>query len=74
MLYVKELKDILSDEEAFNKTSNYYYENHKCEKLNKEHKVYLNYIISSDNSDKVLKLGKCNHCNKVYYTETYLEK
>jgi hypothetical protein len=70
MELINDLKEILTNED-FVKTNNFYYEKHFCNSINKTEKVELKYKISLDSSDKIVKLGKCKHCNLVFYNENF---
>jgi hypothetical protein len=71
LLHADELKDILNNSIEFVKTSNYFFENHHCCVLNDIVKVQLKYTIAENTSDRILKIGKCEHCNNSYYTENF---
>lgn len=61
------LKDIILNANSFEKSKNYYFENHICEKTGNNTKVNLDFKLSNENNDKIMKLGICQHCKKVFY-------
>ncbi|MDR1532298.1 MAG: hypothetical protein LBS62_08960 [Clostridiales bacterium] len=74
---LSELKAMLSDTEPV-LTRNYYYENHLCPLMRQPPeapdslvKVPLEYKISTESDGKILKLGRCPNCGKVYIHEDY---
>lgn len=67
MELLESLKDIISNASSFEQTKNFYFINHICEKTGDTVKVNLNYKLSTDNNDKIMKFGICDHCKKVFY-------
>lgn len=67
MELLENLKDIFNTASSFEQTKNYYFENHICHKTGDNIKINLNYKISSDDNDKIMKFGICNDCKKVFY-------
>ncbi len=48
-------------------TNNYYFQNHLCEADGKNKKIMLDYTLSSDVSDNIIRLGICRECGRIYY-------
>lgn len=61
------LKNIMENATDFEKSKNFYYENHICQKSGNNKKVELNFKLSNDNTDKIMKFGICQDCKKVFY-------
>ena len=61
------LKDIILNGTGFYESKNYYFEHHICEKTGNNIKVNLDFKLSNDNTDKVVKFGICKQCQKVFY-------
>ncbi len=61
------LRDIMSNATGFEKSKNYYFENHICQKTGNNIKVNLDFKLSTENNDKIMKFGMCKHCKKVFY-------
>lgn len=61
------LKDIMLNADSFEKSKNYYFENHICKKTGNNIKVNLDFKLSNEDNDKIMKLGICKHCKKVFY-------
>ncbi len=61
------LKDIILNAKSFEKSKNYYFENHICEKSGNNIKVKLDFKLSNEKNDKIMKFGICNECKKVFY-------
>ncbi len=53
--------------EKIKKTSNYYYENHICEKSGNNIKIHLDYTLSTDKSDEIMRFGVCGDCGTCFY-------
>ncbi len=62
----------LENSENFVETKNYYFENHLCGNENK--KVELEYTISNDKSDEIVRFGFCKDCNKCFYHKDFETK
>ncbi len=61
------LKNISSTAKSFEQTKNFYFVNHICEENGNNVKIMLNYKLSTDENDKILKFGICQHCKKLFY-------
>ncbi len=61
------LKDIMSKANGFEKSKNYYFENHICNQTGNNIKVNLDFKLSTETNDKIMKFGICEHCKKVFY-------
>lgn len=70
---VCELKRIGSLDE-FVESGNYYFQRHKCEASGKEEKVMLDFTLSNDTTDKILRFGVCKECGKVFYHRDFSSK
>ena len=73
MELLDELKAI-SKAEDFLETKNYYYEYHLCKATGKKEKVQLDFILSNELTDKILKFGFCKECNLCIYHYDYNSK
>ena len=67
------LKEASASKE-FVESKNYYFQTHLCSSENAEVKVMLDYTLSSDLSDKILRFGVCPHCGKCFYHRDYESK
>lgn len=56
----------------FVETKNYYFQTHLCN--NDEVKVMLDYTLSNDKDDSILRLGICPHCGKCFYHKDFQSK
>lgn len=63
-----------SDSKEFKESKNYYFEKHNCHKKGEEVKVMLDYTLSTDLSDEILRFGKCAHCGVCFYHKDYESK
>lgn len=61
------LKNIIKQASCFEKAKNFYFETHNCPKSGNNEKVNLNFKLSLDNTDKIMKFGICDKCKKVFY-------
>lgn len=61
------LKNIMENVADFEKSKNFYYENHICQKSGNNKKVDLSFKLSNDKTDKIMKFGICQDCKKVFY-------
>jgi hypothetical protein len=57
--------------EKFVQTANYYFENHICEKSGKAIKVRLDYTLSNDITDDIIRLGMCEECKTCFYHKDF---
>lgn len=57
----------------FSESANYYYEKHICTDGN-EKKVMLDYILSSELADDIIRFGSCPDCGRVFYHRDYSSK
>ena len=67
------LKEVSASKD-FVESKNYYFQKHLCNSENTEVKVMLDYTLSSDLSDKILRFGICPHCGKCFYHRDYESK
>lgn len=72
LLYI--IRNIVENSTQFVKCSNYYYENHICSKTNESKKVQLDYKLSCDTSDNIVKLGHCPDCKTCFYHKDFESK
>lgn len=72
MELIEVLKDIGAKNE-FVKSGNYYYERHICSD-GEEKKVMMDYTLSSDTTDKILRFGVCEDCGRVFYHNDFSSK
>ncbi len=70
---LQELQKIAGKDD-FEESSNYYFQRHSCEKSGKEEKVMLDFTLSNDKTDKILRFGLCEHCGKVFYHRDFSAK
>ena len=73
MELLEELKAVGKGTE-FAESKNYYYENHLCEEKGGNEKVNLDFCLSSEMTDRILKFGKCPHCGIYFYHYDYDSK
>ena len=48
----------------FEETTSFYYTFHKCPEKGEHTKVMLDYTLSVETGDEILKIGVCPHCGK----------
>lgn len=72
--YLQYLNETFKTAENFTESKNYYYENHKCQKNGDNKKIMLDFIISNETTDKILRFGFCNDCKTVFYHKDYKSK
>lgn len=68
---LEDLKKIVKSAEDFKETKNYYYESHVCKKTGETKKVYLDYTLSHETTDKILRFGQCSECNMFFYHKDF---
>lgn len=68
---LKAVQDIFKNSTDYIEVKNFYYENHKCEKNGNNKKVMLDFILSNETSDDIIRLGKCSECGKVFYHKDF---
>lgn len=61
-----------SNASDFVETSNYYFQNHSCN--NKEVKVMLDFTLSNDKDDSILRFGSCPQCGRCFYHKDFESK
>ncbi len=64
----KDFKDIVNADNL-QKSANYYFETHECG--GQPVKVMMDYKLSVENSDKIVKFGKCEQCGTLFYHLDY---
>ncbi len=75
MYMLNNVKAMLNEAEAYVKTSNFYYENHICQKNGGENvKVDFNLTLKHGKDGKIINFGICKHCKTIYYHEDYDSK
>lgn len=74
MELLSSLKEIMQNAQDFQKTKNFYFENHICEKDGNNKKVYLEFKLGNDNTDKIMKFGICKDCGKAFYCYDFESK
>lgn len=74
MDYIDILKSFGDNVKSFIPTKNYYYENHNCGSLGNTKRVQLDYILSDEKTDKVLRFGICSECGACFYHYDYISK
>ena len=68
------LKEIMEKTKSFEKTKNFYFENHTCEKDGNNKRINLEFKLANDNTDKIMKFGFCQDCGKGFYCYDYESK
>lgn len=63
-----------NDIKKFINTSNYYFENHNCTKTGNNIKVQLNFTLSNDIDDNILRFGICPECGICFYHKDFQSK
>ncbi len=58
----------------FVESRNYYFHTHLCDKAEEDVKVMLDYTLSTDLSDDILRFGVCPHCGKCFYHKDFESK
>ena len=58
----------------FTESKNYYFETHSCPVKNEDIKIHMDYTLSTDIDDSILRLGVCPHCGKCYYHRDFASK
>lgn len=74
MELLSSLKEIMQNAKSFEKTKNFYFENHICQEDGNNKKINLEFKLSNDNTDKIMKFGICNKCGKVFYCYDFESK
>lgn len=70
---LSKLKEVSTAKE-FVESKNYYFQNHLCLNSNEEVKVMLDYTLSNDRDDNILRFGICPSCGKCFYHKDYESK
>ncbi len=65
---VDEFKQLIKCEQCI-ETKNYYFERHECG--GQSVKVTLTHLLARDEEKDVIRFGKCDHCNKLFYYVDY---
>lgn len=68
---LSKLKEVSASSE-FTETKNYYFETHLCNGNNV--KVMLDYTLSNDRDDSILRFGICPECGRCFYHKDYESK
>lgn len=71
---LKNMKSIVNNSQNFIESKNFYYENHKCEKTGNNKNIKLDYILSCETTDKILRFGMCDECKTCFYHNDYNSK
>ncbi len=74
MELLENLKDLIKNSSEYEETRNYYFQNHNCDKNGNNIKVQLDYTLSCDISDKIVRFGQCPYCLKTFYHYDYNSK
>lgn len=74
MDYLALLKGFGADVKNYQETKNFYYENHNCSSTGNTKKVNLDYIISNETTDKVMRFGICEDCKTCFYHYDFISK
>ncbi|MBR1736772.1 MAG: hypothetical protein IJ736_07120 [Firmicutes bacterium] len=61
------VKNNLKIEANIEESKNYYFENHNCPKTGDNIRINLDYKISCETSDEIIKIGKCPNCSAIIY-------
>lgn len=61
------LKDCVQNAIYYKKSKNFYFEYHICEKTGNNKKVNLDFKLSTEKSDQIMKFGMCPECKTVFY-------
>lgn len=72
MDYLNFLKSFEAKE--YVETKNFYYENHNCKTTGDNIKVNLEYTLSNDDTDKVIRFGICDNCKTCFYHYDFISK
>lgn len=64
----------LKNTEHFINTSNFYFENHTCEKSGNTIKIRLDYVLSNEITDDILRFGICPDCGICFYHKDFQSK
>lgn len=62
----------VSGSTEFVESGNYYYEHHQCK--DGDVKVMLDFTLSNDMDDSILRFGICPHCGKCFYHKDFESK
>lgn len=70
MNLLKELKNIntVSD---FTESSNFYYDYHNCSASGNKEKIMMDFTISNELTDEILKFGICDKCRLCIYHKDF---
>lgn len=68
---LEDIKNILTDSQDFIESQSFYFVNHKCEKTGKTIKVQLDYKLSCDLNDSIVKFGQCSECKTCFYHKDF---
>ena len=60
--------------ENYKKTSNFYYEDHICEKSGNTIRIRLDYMLSNELTVDVLRFGVCGECDTCFYHNDFQSK
>lgn len=55
----------------FTRTNNFYYEYHNCGKTGDTVKIDLDYTLSNEKDDSILRFGICPNCGTCIYHKDY---
>lgn len=70
---LSKLKEV-SASKSFEESKNYYFQTHLCEGNGQEVKVMLDFTLSYDKNDCILRFGICPCCGKCFYHKDYESK
>lgn len=55
----------------FIESRNYYYDYHICSKTNEKEKISLDFTLSNDITDEIIRFGKCEKCGICIYHKDF---
>ncbi|MGN1319106.1 MAG: hypothetical protein ACI4VF_08815 [Lachnospirales bacterium] len=70
MELLDELRKI-ADCENFVESKNYYYDYHLCKLTGYKEKINLNFTLSNDMTDEILRFGSCKNCGLCIYHKDF---
>ncbi len=68
---LQEMHEIFSKCENCVEVKNYYYENHNCEKSGETKKILMDFILSHETTDKILRFGYCSECKTLFFHKDF---
>lgn len=71
---LKEAAAIFVNAKNFYETKNYYFERHNCKDCGEDIKIMLDFMLSNETTDKLLKFGYCENCKTLFYHNDFTSK